>query len=361
MALYLGSNKIGDINIGITQAGVALQTKTATPTEAKVTVTADQGYTGLLKVEVNPISSTYIGSAINKVNSRTITPGTSSQTAISAGSYANGTITVAGDADLIASNIKKNVEIFGVTGTFEGEGSTPNLQSKTANPTESEQTISPDSGYDGLSSVKVNAISSTYVGSGVTRKSTTTITPGTTEQTAAASGVYTTGAIKVAGDTKLVASNIKSGVTIFGVEGSYTGAGVNLQSKTAIPTETEQNITPSSGYDGLSSVKVEAISSTYVGSGITRVGASTITPTKSTQTAVASGRYTTGIISVGPIPSNYITTTDATAAQGDIVNGKTAYVNGSKVTGNLVIQKYYTGSTAPSSSLGANGDLYLQV
>lgn len=31
------------------------------------------------------------------------------------------------------------------------------------------------------------------------------------------------------------------------------------------------------------------------------------------------------------------------------------------VAGGLVINKYYTGSTAPSSSLGNDGDLYLQT
>ena len=44
-----------------------------------------------------------------------------------------------------------------------GGSSEPTLQSKTATPTESSQTITPDTGYDGLSSVQINAISSTYV------------------------------------------------------------------------------------------------------------------------------------------------------------------------------------------------------
>ena len=64
--------------------------------------------------------------------------------------------------------------------------------------------------------------------------------------------------------------------------------------------------------------------------------ATSITPTESRQTAVAAGKYTTGAITVNAIPNNYIGT-------------------------GVTINKYYTGSTAPSSSLGRNGDLYLVI
>lgn len=69
-----------------------------------------------------------------------------------------------------------------------------------------------------------------YVSSGtksntyqLTTQAGRTITPSTTQQTACASGRYTTGNIYVAGDSDLVASNIRSGVNIFGVTGTYTG------------------------------------------------------------------------------------------------------------------------------------------
>ena len=54
--------------------------------------------------------------------------------------------------------------------------------------------------------------------------------------------------------------------------------------------------------------------------------------------------------------------TDLQTQSSNVLNGVT-YVDkaGNKGTGNVVIQKYYTGSTTPASSLGSNGDLYLKV
>lgn len=62
-------------------------------------------------------------------------------------------------AKIIADNIKSGVEILGVTGTYAGEAVT--AQSKTATPYTTAQTILPDSGYDYLSQVTVNAITYT--------------------------------------------------------------------------------------------------------------------------------------------------------------------------------------------------------
>lgn len=109
-------------------------------------------------------------------------------------------------------------------GFVTGGASGASLQSKTVSPSESAQTVKADNGYDGLSQVTVNAVSKTYVGSGVTKKSAATYTPGTSDQSIA-SGQYLSGTQTIKGDANLVAGNIKSGVNIFGVTGTYAGGG----------------------------------------------------------------------------------------------------------------------------------------
>lgn len=61
---------------------------------------------------------------------------------------------------------------------------------------------------------------------------------------------------------KIIAGNIKDGVEILGVTGTYTGEGVTAQAKTATPYTTQQTILPDSGYDYLSQVTVDAIAYT---------------------------------------------------------------------------------------------------
>jgi len=70
--------------------------------------------------------------------------------------------------------------------------------------------------------------------------------------------------IAAAEQAKLIATNIRQGITILGVEGSMSGQeDMNAQAKSATPTFTTQVLTPDTGYNCLSQVTVNPITVTY--------------------------------------------------------------------------------------------------
>ncbi len=59
---------------------------------------------------------------------------------------------------------------------------------------------------------------------------------------------------------KIIPENIKDGITILGVEGTYSGEAISVESnRNVTPTTTQQVITPGVGYDYLGQVTVAAI------------------------------------------------------------------------------------------------------
>lgn len=58
---------------------------------------------------------------------------------------------------------------------------------------------------------------------------------------------------------KIIAGNIKAGIQILGVTGTYAGEAVSVRAATATPTFSEQQIIPGTGYDYLSQVTIAAI------------------------------------------------------------------------------------------------------
>ena len=70
--------------------------------------------------------------------------------------------------------------------------------------------------------------------------------------------------IASAEQAKIIATNIRQGVTILGVEGTMSGSeGVNAQAKTATPSWSQQVISPDTGYTHLSQVTVASIPIAY--------------------------------------------------------------------------------------------------
>ena len=123
------------------------------------------------------------------------------------------------------------------------------------------------------------------------------------EKTAYVNGSKVTGSMTNNG---AVAKTLDTNTTSYTVPAGYhDGSGkvqVSTETKTATPTTSSQSITPSIG-KVLSEVTVHAIPSQYV--------------------------------DTSDVESTSLDTSDATATAGDIANGKTAYVNGEKITGTI--------------------------
>ena len=177
----------------------------------------------------------------------------SGNTAYADGVKYTGTISTKTSSDLSASGATVTVPSgYYATNASKavasGSATTPST-SITANPT-----ISVSSG--GLITASVSesqsvtpTVSAGYVSSGtagsvsvsgsateqLTVQSAQTITPSTSDQTIA-SGTYLTGAQTIKGDADLVASNIKAGVDIFGVEGTLSEVSVSQDGTTKVLT-----------------------------------------------------------------------------------------------------------------------------
>lgn len=327
-----------------------LQSKTATPTTSSQEVTPDTGYEGLTKVTISamPTASQAIPQvSINSVNglitataeqsagyveagtkhgtlqlttkgATTYNPSTTEQY-IQAGTYLTGLVTIGaladGDSmtygtgsgsasnslvtksllDTLANTIKSKASNSTLPMTISAmnnavssirTSSQVSVQTKTVNPNSTTQVIAPDTGYDYLSSVQVNPVNATTL-------------------------------------------NVSNNGTYNPPSGSYyssvvvnteTSTEFNLQTKNVIPSQNPQSVTPDTGYNGLSSVTIQAI------------------------------------------PSNYADITNVTAAVGDVLEGETFVdSSGATKTGTLVVNSYYVRSEIPGSDFGQDGDLCLKI
>lgn len=236
----------------------------------------------------------------------------------------------------------KMPDLLGDDVTFtEGGGGSPTLETvtKTYTPTESQQTetITASSGYDGLEEVDVtvNAISSSYVGTGVIRDSGKTVTPTTSQQQAVAAGVYTTAPTFVAAMPS----------------GSATTPATTIDAEPLI------NFDPDTGEMSITLNKVQSVTPTvsagYVSSGtagnITVTGSDSFTldvkaattyyPSSSDQT-ITGDQWLSGTQTI-----KAVTTTNISAA--NIKSGVTVEVGDSSDSDRVLsVTGTYTGSTS---------------
>ena len=182
------------------------------------------------------------------------------------------------------------------SGTVSGVagGGNYTLQSKgPITPTKSSQSIAPDNGYYGLSAVSIAAIPEAYQDvSSVTASASEVLA---TKVFVDAEGTVTTGTMTNNGAVSKTLDATSNNQSYTVPSGYHNGSGtvsITLETKSATPTTSSQDITPTSG---------KVLSK----------------------------------VTVGAIPSNYKDTTNVDAAAGDVLYGKVIVTSTGEVTGSM--------------------------
>lgn len=176
--------------------------------------------------------------------------------------------------------------VSGVSG-----GGNYSLQAKSTTPTKKQQSIAPDAGYYGLSAVTVGAIPDNY-------QDTSPVTAG--------AGDVLANKVIVNADGETVAGTMPNNGAV---------------SKT-LDAATKSYTVPAGYHDGTGKVQIVTEEKTA-------------TPTKAAQEITPATGKVLSKVSIGAIPANYIDTSDADALAANILEDKTAYVDGAKVTGTM--------------------------
>ncbi len=248
----------------------------------------------------------------------------------------DGTITAGTPSSLVTLTATSNNTYTAPSGTVYNEvivnvpSSTPNLQAKTnVAPTTSSQTITADSGYDGLSSVQINAMPTGTAGTPTATKGSVSnhavsVTPSVTNTTG-----YITGSTKTGTAVSVSASELVSGTYTVSASGShdvtnYASASVAAGGATASATK--------------GSVSNHSI---------------TVTP---------SVTRTAGYVTAGTANGTAVTVSASELVSGSetkTANGTYDVTNLASLVVAVPFVTYYTSSSAPSSSQGSNGDIWL--
>ncbi len=263
-----------------------LQSKSVTPTKQQQSITPDAGYYGLSDVTVAAIPQAY-------QDVSTVTATAKDVLANKVIVTADGTVTTGTmpNNGAVAQKLDGKTTSYTVpAGYHNGKGTVSvTVETKSATPTKEEQTVTPTEGSL-LSSVTVGAIPAKYVD--------------TTDGTATAAQILTGRTAYVAGEK---------------VTGTMPN---NSPAATVLDTETASYTIPAGYHDGTGSVSLS-------------LETKSATPTKAQQTIEPSEGKVLSSVTVKAIPAQYVDTSSGTAAAGDILTGKTAFVNGAAVTGSM--------------------------
>lgn len=295
LSTYTAHDSTGEVVVG--SIGT-IPASTVTPTESEQTAVAAGKYT-LGAIKVGAVSSTYIGSEVPQrdetdlsVSGATVTVPSGYYAEAETASVATGTAGTPSASKGTVSNHSVSVtpSVTNVTGYITGGTKTGTAV-----------TVSASELVSGTYSVTAAGTTSVTNYANISVPEGSATTPATTITANPSISVNSSGLITAtASATKGITPTIDEGYIAAGTEGTVTVSGLNT-------------------------------------SQLSTQAATTITPTKSSQTAVSAGKYTTGAVTVAAIPEEYITTTDATATAGQIYSGATAYVNGVKITGTAAV------------------------
>lgn len=282
------------------------------------------------------------------------------------------TATVAVTSETIVASVAETSVQVEATADVSG-GSAALQPSKSVTPSESQITVTADTGYAALEQVIVSAITSSYVGSSVTRRSSLSVSGATVTAQAgyyesAASASVSSGTAGTPTATKGTVSNHSVSVTpkVTNTTGYITGSTKTGTAVTVTASElVSGNLNITANTTGLDVTNYATVSVAVPSTHTLQTVSTTFTPTASTQTAAltASSGYdgiSTANVTVKPIPSQYIIPTGnlsltANTTNADCSQYATVTVNVSGGGGGLTLLKTTSlGALSTSSTSGTD-------
>ena len=354
------------VNVSISGDSPTIESLEITPSESEQTFNSSD-VDGYKPVTVSAISSTYIGSGITRrsstdltVSGATVTVPAGYYNAAASKSVASMTLPTAAATSATSGYTKKatigrstSTQYINIGTGYNSAGGYYEISavangSASAPTSISGSTATVSTGTNTLTLTKTVSVtpvvSAGYISSGTTTNSSVSLTASVTvDPTPTASGATVT--IPAGYYTEQTTKSVSSGSATGPTSLSGSSATVTTGTNTITLTKTNVTTTPTVSAGYVSSATASTATVTLTAS-VTTKAAATITPGTTNQT-IAAGTYLTG--------------TQTIAGDADLVGSNiisTANIFGTQ--GTVVIQKYYTGASAPSSSLGNNGDIYLQ-